>query len=77
MDLLLEKHLQDGGAALVVMADEDEVKPTKSELSGLGGTVEDYQVPEETMDKVDQATDVEPATEGAGEEASSDEESKE
>ena len=38
----LEKHLQDGGAALVVMADEDEVEPTKTELTGLGATVEDY-----------------------------------
>ena len=65
----MEKHLQDGGAALVVMADEDEVEPTKTELSGMGGTVEDYQVPEETMEQVDQATDVEPAEEGSDDES--------
>lgn len=73
----LEDQLKDGGTALVVMADEDEVEPTKTELAGLGGTVEDYKVPEETMEQVDQATDVEPVEEGAGEETSSDDESKE
>jgi uncharacterized membrane protein len=59
----LEAHLKDGGAALVVMADEDEVEPTKAELANLGGTPEDYQVPEKTMEQVDQATDVAPAEE--------------
>lgn len=54
----LEKHLQGGGAAVVVMADEDEVAPTKDELTMLGGDVEDYRVPEETMSQVDGATDV-------------------
>ena len=62
----LEQHLQGGGAAVVVMADEDEVAPTKSELAGLGGQVEDYQVPEETMSQVEEASDVEP-TEGEAE----------
>jgi uncharacterized membrane protein len=56
----LEQHLQDGGAALIVMADEKEVNPTKAEMAGLGGRVEDYQVPEETMDQVEKSTDVEP-----------------
>ena len=56
----LEQHLQSGGAALVVMADEDEVEPTQAELAGLGGQVEDYKVPAETMDQVEEATDVKP-----------------
>jgi predicted flap endonuclease-1-like 5' DNA nuclease len=56
-------HLQDGGAALVVMADEHEVEPTKAELARLGGRVEDYLVPEETMEQVEESTDVEPVAE--------------
>jgi uncharacterized membrane protein len=56
----LEQHLQSGGAALVVMADEDEVEPTQAELAGLGGQVEDYKVPAETMDQVEEAADVKP-----------------
>jgi len=59
----LELHLQDGGAALVVMADEHEVEPTKAELARLGGRVEDYLVPEETMEQVEESTDVEPVAE--------------
>jgi uncharacterized membrane protein len=54
----LEKHLQGGSAAVVVMAAEDEVAPTKAELAGLGGEVEDYQVPEATMSQVEGAADV-------------------
>ena len=57
----LDKHLQDGGAALVAMCDADEADATKAEIASLGGTVEDYKVPEETVDKVEQATDVQPA----------------
>ena len=37
----LEQRLRDGSAALVVMAAEDEVEPTKAELAALGGQVED------------------------------------
>jgi len=59
----LELHLQDGGAALVVMADENEVEPTKAELARLGSKVEDYQVPEETMEQVEESTEVEPVAE--------------
>jgi uncharacterized membrane protein len=55
----LEKQLQEGGVALVIMADEDEVAPTKAKLADLGGDVEDYVVPEETMSQVEEATDVE------------------
>lgn len=59
----LEQQLQDGSAALVVMADEHEVTPTKAELARLGGKVEDYLVPEATMEQVDQADNVEPVAE--------------
>jgi hypothetical protein len=31
------------------MADEDEVEVTSGELSSLGGTVENYVIPDETM----------------------------
>ena len=59
----LEQYLQDGGAAVVVMADEIEVYPTSAELTSLGGKVEDYLVPEETMNQVEESTDVEPVAE--------------
>ena len=62
----LEKRLRDGSAALVVMAAEDEAAATKAELAALGGMVEDYQVPEETMAKVEEATEVQ-AVAGAAE----------
>lgn len=58
----LEQHLQGGGAAVVVMADAHEVGPAIAELARLGGQVENYQVPEETVDQVEDATDVEPVT---------------
>lgn len=58
----LEQHLQGGGAAVVVMADAHEVEPAMAELTRLGGQVENYQVPEETEDQVEEATDVEPVT---------------
>jgi uncharacterized membrane protein/predicted flap endonuclease-1-like 5' DNA nuclease len=48
----LEKHFQDGGAALAVMADDFEVEPTKTEIAELGGDVENYVVPEEVMNEV-------------------------
>lgn len=54
----LEQNLKEGGAALVVMADEDEVEATSAKLNTLGGVVENYQIPEETMEKVEAAEDV-------------------
>ena len=51
----LLKYLKDGGAALAVMADDDEVEPTKSELSSLGGEVESYVVPEDTIEELEVA----------------------
>jgi uncharacterized membrane protein/predicted flap endonuclease-1-like 5' DNA nuclease len=48
----LTKHLQGGGAALAVMADDFEVEPTKAEIALLGGDVEHYTVPDEVMREV-------------------------
>ena len=62
----LEQRLQDGGAAVVVMADEEEVEPTQAELASLGGEVENYKVPEETMNQMEEATDVQPVEEADG-----------
>ncbi len=59
----LEQHLQSGGAAVVVMSDEIEVYPTSAELTSLGGKVENYLVPAETMDQVEESTGVEPVAE--------------
>ena len=59
----LEDHLKQGGAALVAMADEDEVAATSAELTSLGGKVESYEVPQETMDKADEAEKVQAAEE--------------
>lgn len=53
----LAHHLQDGGAALAVMADDDEVEPAKAELINLGGAVESYIVPDETVDEIEAAAD--------------------
>jgi uncharacterized membrane protein len=55
----LMQHLVNGGAAVVVMADDFEVEPAKAELASLGGQVENYAVPEETVEQVEEATDVE------------------
>ncbi len=57
----LEKNLEGGQAALVVMADADEVAPTSAELKSLGGEVESYEVPEETMNAAEGAEEVKPA----------------
>lgn len=55
----MKRRLLDGEAAVVVMADEDEVAPTKAELAGLGGDVENYSVPDNTIDQIQSAADVE------------------
>ena len=57
----LGKQLQNGAAALVVMANADEAAATSAQLTSLGGTVESYTVPDETMDAVDSAEEVQPA----------------
>ncbi len=63
----LEKHLAEGGAALVAMADEDEVDVTSAQISTLGGTVENYEIPDETMEKVEATEEVQPAEESEDE----------
>jgi uncharacterized membrane protein len=69
----LEDHLRNGGAALVAMADEDEVTMISEELARLGGTVENYQVPAEHEEQFDAAVDEAPANaeEAAGSEPAS------
>lgn len=62
----LEQYLQNGGAAVVVMADEDEVGPASAELVRLGGQFEDYEVPEATMEQVEDSADVQPVEGEAG-----------
>ena len=57
----LEKHLKNGGAALVAMADADEVAMTSAELARLGGTVESYQAPVEHVEQFQAAVDAAPA----------------
>ncbi len=54
----LENHLRSGGAALAVMADDFEVEPTKAEITGLGGAVESYLIPDDVMDEIEEAQDV-------------------
>ncbi len=55
----LVQYLQNGGAAVVVMADDHEVEPAKAELASLGAKVENYEVPEETVEQVEEAVEVE------------------
>jgi len=57
----LEEKLKSGGAALVVMASDDELEATKQFLNGLNeGEVQDYQVPDDSAQKLEDATDVPP-----------------
>ncbi len=57
----LEDKLKDGGAALVIMASDDEVQSTKAFLNNLNeGEVQDYQVPDDSAQKLEDATDVPP-----------------
>jgi uncharacterized membrane protein len=46
----LEQHLKDGGAALAVMMDYDEIEGTLYELNSLGAEVATYNVPQEVLD---------------------------
>lgn len=55
----LVNHLKGGGAALAVMADDDEVEATKFQLSSQGGDVESYNVPHPEMEELEEAADAE------------------
>ena len=52
----LEDHLQSGGAAVAVMADDHEVEPAKAELFNVGGKVQHYQIPDETLAALEAAS---------------------
>ena len=57
----LEDKLKKGGAALVVMASDDEIQATKDFLNNLNdGEVQDYKVPDDSAQKLDEAKDVPP-----------------
>ncbi|MDX1415147.1 MAG: DUF1269 domain-containing protein [Candidatus Promineifilaceae bacterium] len=49
----LEKHLKEGGAALAVMMDPDEIESTVSELQSLNAEVASYLIPEDVMQHMD------------------------
>ena len=60
----LEDHLKQGGAALVAMASDDEIQATKTFLNSLNdGEVQDFQVPDDSAQKLDDAKDVPPPDE--------------
>jgi uncharacterized membrane protein len=53
----LEDHLKNGGAALAVMASADEEAATRKELASMGGEIESFDVPSETVDALEEAHD--------------------
>lgn len=56
----LEKKLTDGGAAVVTMVADADVKAAKTALHGSGGDVDNYKVPDDSAQKLDDAKDVPP-----------------
>ena len=60
----MEAHLENGGAALAVMVDDDELGPTRVAIDDLGGIVEHYTVPDETMDELEQTAEIEDVEDG-------------
>lgn len=67
----LEKKLADGGAAVVTMAGDADVEAVKAELNTVGGDVENYQVPDDSAAKLEEATDV-PAPDESDDDAADD-----
>ena len=49
----LEKHLKDGGAALAVMMNQEEMEATVSQLNRLGAEVATYNIPQQVLDDVE------------------------
>ena len=49
----LEKHLKDGGAALAVMLDLEEMEATVSQLNRLDAEVATYNIPQQVLDDVE------------------------
>ena len=71
----LEDSLKKGGAALVVMTTDSEAQPTKGFLNNLNdGEVQDYKVPDDSAEKLDDAKDV-PPPDSSDEDASADDSS--
>jgi uncharacterized membrane protein len=56
----LEKKLTEGGAAVVTMVADADVEAAQTELHGSGGDVENYKVPDDSAQKLDDAKDVPP-----------------
>jgi uncharacterized membrane protein len=56
----LEKKLKDGGAAVVTMTADADVKAAQTELNSLGGDVDSYKVPDDSVQKLDDVKDVPP-----------------
>lgn len=52
----LESHLNAGGAALAVMADDFEVTPVMRMITHFGGEATSYVVPEDVRKKLEEAT---------------------
>ena len=68
----LEDKLKKGGAALVVMASDNEIQATKAFLNSLNdGEVQDYQVPDASAQKLDDAKNV-PAPDESDDDTSDD-----
>ena len=55
----LEGHLKQGGAALAVMMDEEELEATIYELEQLGANVDTYNVPQEVLDDMERVANSE------------------
>ncbi len=51
----LEEHLKDGGAALAAIAGEAEVSATENELASMSGEVENFSVPPDTINALEEA----------------------
>jgi uncharacterized membrane protein len=49
----LEQHLKDGGAALAVMMDLEEMEAAVSQLNRLGAEVATYNIPQQVLDDVE------------------------
>ncbi len=49
----LEKHLKDGGAALAIMMDLEEMEATVAQLNKLNAEVATYNIPQQVLDDVE------------------------
>ena len=56
----LEDNLKKGGAAVVTMTADEDTAAAQAELKKLGGDVENYKVPDDAAQKLEEANDVPP-----------------